>query len=73
MKVVTGKIIAGQVVIEGASFDEGATVTVFSRDGDEFFDLTPEQEAELLLSLDEATRGDLIPAADLLQSLQRQP
>ncbi|WP_092274289.1 MULTISPECIES: hypothetical protein [unclassified Duganella] len=72
MKIVTGKIVAGQVVVEDMPFDEGATVTVFSRDGSESFELTPEQEAEMQLSLEEADRGDLVPAADLLKSLRSQ-
>lgn len=72
MKIVTGKIVDGQIVVEGTPFDEGAIVTIFSRDGDEPFSLNAEQEAELLLSMDEADRGDLISASDLLKSLQRQ-
>jgi hypothetical protein len=47
-------------------------VTVFSRDDSESFELTPEQEAEMLLSLEEAERGDVTPASDLLKSLRSQ-
>jgi len=72
MKIVTGKIVEGQAVVEGTPFDEGATVTIFSRDGDEPFSLNAEQEAELLLSMDEADRGGLVSASELLKSLQRQ-
>jgi hypothetical protein len=72
MKIVTGKIVEGQVVVEDMPFDEGATVTVFSRDDSDSFELTPEQETEMLLSLEEADRGDVMSATDLLKSLRPQ-
>jgi hypothetical protein len=72
MKIVTGKIVAGQVVVEEMPFDEGTTVTVISRDDGDSFELTPDQEADMLLSLEEADRGDVVPATDLLKSLRSQ-
>ncbi len=45
MKVVTGKVVNGKVVVEGASLKDGATVTVISQEGDETFELTADQEA----------------------------
>lgn len=72
MKIVTGKIVAGQVVVEDMPFDEGAIVTVISGDGGHSFELTPEQEMEMLLSLEQADRGDVVPATDLLKSLRPQ-
>jgi hypothetical protein len=71
MKIVTGKIVAGQVVVEEMPFDEGATVTVFARDEGEF-ELTLDQEAELSLALEEADRGETIPASEFLKSLRTQ-
>ena len=72
MKIVTGKILAGQVVVEDMPFDEGSTVTVFSLNESESFELTPGQEADLLLSWEEADRGDTVSASDLLKSLRPQ-
>lgn len=71
MKIISGKIVDGQIVVEDMPFDEGATVTVFSREDGEAFDLTTEQEAELLLSMEEADHGDMMPATDLLKSLRQ--
>ena len=34
MKVATGKVIDGKVVVEGTALDEGAMVTVLARDDD---------------------------------------
>ena len=69
MRVATGKVIDGRVVVEGAAFDEGAVVTILARDDDETFDLSPEQETELLIAIAEAERGEVIPAGQLLKKL----
>lgn len=71
MRVVTGKVIDGKVVVEGAAFDEGAVVTILARDDDEAFDLSPEQEAELLIAIAEAERGEVISADQLFKKLRR--
>jgi hypothetical protein len=71
MKVATGRVIDGRVVVEGTAFDEGAVVTILARDDDETFDLSPEQEAELLIAIAEAGRGEVIPAYQLLKNLRR--
>lgn len=71
MKIVTGKIVAGQIVVEDMPFDEGSSVTIISQDDTASFELTPEEETELLLSLEEAECGNTISAKDLLESLSR--
>lgn len=70
MRIATGKVIDGRVVVEGTAFDEGAVVTILARDDDETFDLSPEQEAELLIAIAEAERGEVIPADRLLKNLR---
>lgn len=45
-------------------------MTVLARDVDESFELDPAAEAELLLSLAEADRGQLIPAEDVLRTFR---
>lgn len=70
MKVATGKVVGGKVVVEGATFAEGASVTVLVRDNDETFEVTPEQEAELLRALTEASRGEVITSEQLLKNLR---
>lgn len=73
MKLISGKIVAGQVVVEGQAFDEGAVVSVFIRELDETFELGAQEESALMLSIEEAERGEVVAGADLLQSLRRQP
>jgi hypothetical protein len=70
MRVTSGKVIEGRVVIEGEPLPEGSVVTVLSRDADETFQLDESAEQELLASIAEADRGELIPAAQVLRSLR---
>lgn len=71
MKMATGKVIGGKVVLEGVSLEEGTSVTVLAKDDEGGFALTPEQEAELLLSIAEADGGDMVPAEEVLARLAR--
>jgi hypothetical protein len=67
MRVTSGKVVSGQIIVEGEPLPEGVLVTVLARDQDETFELDAAAEAELLLSLAEADRGELIPAEDVLR------
>ena len=69
MKVASGKVVAGQIVVEGAPLEEGSTVTVIAPEGDETFELTAAAEAALLLAIDEAERGEVIDGNQFLNGL----
>jgi len=71
MRIATGKVVDGKVVIDGAPLEEGASVTVLSRDEESGFTLSPEEEAELLLSIAEADRGETVSAEEVLERLRR--
>jgi len=71
MKIATGKVVDGKVVLEGVHLEEGTSVTVLARDNARGFTLTREEEAELLLSIAEADRGEMIPAEEVLEKLVR--
>ena len=71
MRVATGKVIDGKVVVEGAPLDEGAVVTIFARDADETFAVTPDEEAALLVAIGEVERGETVSAEEHLDSLRR--
>jgi hypothetical protein len=73
MKIATGRVVQGKVVVEGVDLEEGAVVTVLAREAEGTFELTPEEEAELLLSIAEADRGETVSAEEVLQSLPRRP
>jgi hypothetical protein len=70
MRITPGRVIGGQVVVEGEPLPDGAMVTVLSREGDETFELDADAEAELLESIAQADRGELIPAEQVLTRLR---
>lgn len=70
MRVTSGKVVSGHIVVEGEPLPDGAVVTVLARDVDESFELDAKLEAELLLSRAEADRGELIPAEDVLRTFR---
>ena len=71
MKIATGTVIDGKVVVEGETLREGATVTVLLREDDEAFELTPEEEEELLDSIAEIERGEFLSGEEVLERLRR--
>lgn len=71
MKIATGKVVGGKVVVDGAPLEEGASVTVLARDDESGFTLSAEEEAELLLSIAEADRGETVSAEEVLEKLAR--
>ncbi len=71
MKIATGKVVGGKVVLEGAAFEEGSSVTVLARDEEPDITLTPEEEAELLLAIAEADRDEMVSVEEVLAKLAR--
>lgn len=71
MKIATGTVVGGKVVVEGETLVEGSTVSVLLRDDDETFVLAPEEESELLESIAEIERGEYVSGEQLLERLRR--
>ena len=71
MRVATGRVVDGKVEVEGAPLEEGSSVTVLASDGEEGFTLSAEEEAELLLSIEEADRGETVSGEEVLKKLAR--
>ena len=69
MRVATGKVVAGKVVVDGAPFEEGAEVTVIAADAVETFELGPEDEAALLAAITEANGGEVVDGVELVGKL----
>jgi len=70
MRIATGRVVDGKIVVEGEPFEDGTTVTIIAAD-DESFDLVPEEEAELLESIREADQGLGRDGFALLRELAR--
>ena len=62
MLITTGKVTNGVIQIDNKDLPEGTTVTILAHEGDETFELEPEQESQLLAAIAEADRGELINA-----------
>ena len=71
MKIATGRVVEGKVVLEGVTLKEGSSVTVLARDEEGGITLTSEEEAELLLAIAEADRGETVSAEEVLAKLAR--
>lgn len=69
MRVATGKVVAGKVVINGAPFEEGANVTVIAADDAGTFELGPEDQAALLAAIAEANRGEFVDGPEIIGKL----
>lgn len=70
MKVITGKVVAGKIVVEGEPLEEGSTVTVLAPERDETFILDSEAQTALLAAMAEADRNEVITGEELLSQLQ---
>lgn len=64
-------VVDGKVVVEGESLAQGSSVTVVLRDDEEAFELTPEEEDELLDSIAQIERGEFVSGDQLLERLRR--
>ena len=71
MRVATGTVIGGKVVVEGLHLAEGQLVTVLTREAEEEVHLSAEDEAPLLEAIAQADRGDTISAEELFARLDR--
>jgi hypothetical protein len=71
MRLATGKVVGGKVVLDSESFAEGDVVTVLASENDETFLVSPDQEAALLAAIADVERGDTISPEQLFERLRR--
>jgi hypothetical protein len=72
MKVFSARVRGGAIVPEdGVTLPEGATVTVIADDDRRPFEVTAEEESELLEAIAGVERGETVRAEDLLERLRR--
>lgn len=70
VRITTGKVVSGKVVIDGDPLPEGSAVTIVTSEESEEFELGPAEEAALLESLEQANNGLTVPAEEVLSKLQ---
>ncbi len=68
MRITKGKVVNGNIIVEGESFNEGSVVTVLVSD-EQTFTLTAVEETVLLESMSQANRGEFLEAEDVLRRL----
>jgi hypothetical protein len=71
MRVATGRVVGGKVVLEGEPLAEGSVVTVVAREDDETFEVSPEEERALLEAIAQADRGQVVSWEALREQLRR--
>lgn len=71
MKVATGRVVEGKVVLEGEPLAEGAVVTVVAREDADMFDVSAEDEHALLEATAQADRGQVMSWERLREQLRR--
>lgn len=70
MKLATGTVVNGKIIIDGDTLPEGTVVTVLAPEGDGTFIVPPELEQELDESLAQSLRGQTISVAEVLSKLR---
>jgi hypothetical protein len=71
MQVTTGTVVGGKIVVEGVPLAEGAVVAILSREPDEPFVLSHEDECALLAAISEVDGGDFLSAEQVLESIRK--
>lgn len=69
MRITSGRVVAGKILVEGEPLPDGSVVTVLARDADETFELDAAAERALLESITEADRGETLAADQVLRAL----
>ena len=69
MKIATGTVTHGHIVVEGQPFAEGEKVTILGHADNGSFRVSPEEKRLLLESLAQADRGEVVDGEELLAEL----
>jgi hypothetical protein len=71
MRVASGIVVSGQVVLDGSKFIDGTHVVVVSRDPGDEAPLSADELADLEAGIAEADRGETISGDELFARLAR--
>jgi hypothetical protein len=71
MQVTTGTVDGGKISVEGVPLAEGAIVAVLSREPNEPFVLSREDEGELLAAVADIEGGDFLSSEQVLDSTRK--
>jgi hypothetical protein len=68
MRITKGKVVGGQVVVEGDPISEGSTVTILVSD-ETTFTLNAEDEADLIQAIANAEQDDLVSGENVIKKI----
>ena len=71
MRVATGTVVNGTVIVDDPEFKDGTDVFILTREREDEVHLSPEDLAELEAGIAEADRGEMIPGNELFARLHR--
>jgi hypothetical protein len=71
MIIRNGRVRSGRIELDDGALPEGTKVTVLAPEGEEMFELGPEDEAALLAAVSEAERGESVGAAEVVRKIRR--
>jgi hypothetical protein len=71
MRVATGTVVSGKVVLLDSVIADGTDVYVLTRDAEEPPKLSSEELAELEAGIAEADRGDMVSGEEFFKQLRR--
>ncbi len=71
MRVTTGTVVSGKVILDDLELEDGMDVLVVTRERESEVHLSPEERAELEAGIAEADRGEMIPGEELFALLRR--
>jgi len=70
MRMTTGIVRKGKVELDN-DLPDGTPVAVIVREGEETFELSPEEEAKLLEAIAQVERGEYEDGSELLRELRQ--
>jgi hypothetical protein len=71
MKVTTGRVVGGKIVLDDGTLIEGQTVTVLAPEPGEGFELDEAATQALLASMRQLDEGQFVDGDELLEKLRR--
>ena len=71
MKVATGTVLKGTIIVDDPEFKDGTDVFILTREREDEVHLSVEELAELEAGIAEADRGDMIPGDEFFARLRR--
>jgi hypothetical protein len=72
VRITTGKVVSGKVVIDDEPLPEGSTVTIVTTEESEEFELGVADEVALLESIQQANNSLIVPADEVISKLKSQ-